>query len=51
MNPLPGQDRRTFLNGFRIVSHWHPNGPDSGAWPPSPGVLRSFRTLQHRFGA
>jgi len=38
-------------NGFRIVSHWHPNGPDSGAWPPSPGVLRSFRTLQHRFGA
>lgn len=38
-------------NGYRVVSHWDPTGPDSGPWPPSRTVLDYFQTLQKKYGA
>jgi hypothetical protein len=38
-------------NGFRIVSHWNPTGPDSGPWPPSATVRDYFVFLQATYGA
>jgi hypothetical protein len=38
-------------NGYRLVSHWDPTGPDSGPWPPSGTVPDYFQTLQKKYGA
>jgi hypothetical protein len=38
-------------NGYRIVSHWDPTGPDSGPWPPSATVLSYVQFLQNTYGA
>lgn len=31
-------------NGFRMLTFWNPDGPLSGAWPPSPTVIDYFNT-------
>lgn len=41
---------RALLNTY-LVSHWDPEGPVSGPWPPSSRVLKRFRELQDTYGA
>jgi hypothetical protein len=59
-SPLDSHRKNWFLfltewlsgnNGYRLVSHWHQGGQDSGPWPPSDTVLDYFKYLQNNYGA
>ena len=59
-SPLDSHRKNWFLfltewlsanNGYRLVSHWHLGGQDSGPWPPSDTVLDYFKYLQNNYGA
>ena len=39
-------------NGFRLLTYWNANGPDSGPWPPSQTVIDYWNNvLEREFGA
>src|SRR5262249_33071713 len=59
-SPVDGHRKNWFLyltewmnshGGYRICSHWHPCGKDSGDWPTDTSVLDYFVYLQYTYGA
>lgn len=59
-SPVDGHRKNWFLyltdwmmsnGGYRICSHWHLCGQDSGDWPTDTSVLDYFVYLQYAYGA